>query len=332
MLYPDFKRFVSAEGLLREGDRLLVAVSGGVDSMVMMELLSRVARGMDLRARVVHVNHMLRGRESMRDERHVEREARRLGFEFASARARPRAGENLQGSARSLRLRFFRRQAEEFRASRVLLAHNRGDQAETVLMHIVRGAGLAGLAGMSPLSRADGILIARPLLFASRGDIAAYAKRRGVAFREDRTNRTLKYRRNEVRHSLMPALERMNPRIEESLAAMAGRLREDERALDLVARASFNEALASAADGRVLLRAEDFAAMPEVVRARMLMIAWRRATGRASDLNGDQIRRMDSIAASGRRTGEYRLRAPWEFRKRAGLIEISRGRAGRARR
>ncbi len=324
MLYPDFKRYVASHDLLTEGERVILAVSGGVDSMVMMDLVSRIARPMDLNVCVAHVNHGLRGRQSDMDEGLVKEETARLGFDFASRRAPPKKDQNLQDSARTARFSFFRRLARKSGASKVLLAHNRGDQAETVLMHLIRGSGLAGLCGMSPVSSAEGLIVVRPMLFAPRKAIARYARERGVRFREDRTNRTLKYRRNEIRHRLMPLLAGFNPRIEESLAAMAKTLADDECGLDLIAKASFYEVCSRAAKGRVSLRAEDFRAMPEAIRSRMLAVAWHKATGKKADLNRDQIERMDLIALSGKGQGAYGLRAPWEFRMSKGLIVIQR--------
>ena len=168
MLYPDFKNYVRERGLVSEGDGLILAVSGGVDSMTMMDLVLRFAKAMRLRPAIAHVNHGLRGAASQADEELVRHAAETSKVPFLLKRQGPAGGENLQDSARRIRSRFLRRAAAEQGARSVLLAHNRGDQAETVLMHMLRGAGLDGLVGMRPASQDGDIRTVRPLLFASR--------------------------------------------------------------------------------------------------------------------------------------------------------------------
>lgn len=323
-LFPTFKRFVLEDGLIEGGERIVASVSGGVDSMVMLDLLVRIAGPMNLDIVVAHANHMLRGKESGGDQRLVKERADALGVDCVVKRLKPKAGKNVQDAARRLRFEFLHDLARRSGARSVCLGHNRGDQAETVVMHLMRGAGLSGLRGMVPISLKDGVSIIRPLIFASRREIESYAGERGIAFREDSTNARTRYRRNEVRHLIMPMLEDVNPKVEERLYVMSARLGEDEDALAEIARASFDESVLSQGRDSVVISRRHYGALPPAIRRRMLRLMYAKLAGTRADLLSDQIIRMDRIALSGRRSGEYRLKSPWRFELRGERIGIAK--------
>ncbi len=323
-LFPTFRKYVADNSLLREGDRAVVSVSGGIDSMVLLDLLVRLSGSMELELVVAHANHGLRGRESDGDERLVEEVARRCGLEFVSRRLKPRQGSNLQDAARSLRQGFLKKLAGERDADAVCLGHNRGDQAETIIMHLMRGAGLAGLRGMSPASRMDGVRVVRPIMFASRGEIEAHARERCIDFREDSTNARTEYRRNEIRHLVMPRLCEINPKIEERLSAMGERIAEDEEVLTAIAQDLFEECLLKAGADSVSIRRGEYAGIPPAIRRRILRIMYSTLAGSSADLNSDQVVRMDGISLSTSKAGEYRLKAPWRFERSGETLMIAR--------
>ena len=332
-LFPKFKKYVSDNDLLREGDRAVVSVSGGVDSMVLLDLLVRLSGPMGLELVVAHANHGLRGRESDGDERLVGEVARMCGLEFMSGRLRPREGRNLQDAARSLRQGFLMKLAGERDADVICLGHNSGDQAETIIMHLMRGAGLAGLRGMSPSSRLEGARVVRPIMFASRDEIEAYAKEGGIDFREDSTNARTDYRRNEIRHLIMPRLSEINPKIEGNLCAMGDRIAEDEGALMAIAGELFEECLLKVGSDSISISRREYAGMPPAIRRRILKIMYSTLAGSSADLNSDQVVSMDGISLSMKKTGEYRLKAPWRFDRSGETLKIARAkpRPGSAR-
>lgn len=213
------------------GERLLVAVSGGVDSMVLLDVLARLQDSLCVQLHVAHVHHGLRGRAADQDAAFVVSEAARRGLSASVSRVNPerrRRGESVQSWARAARYGCLDAVAARVHASRIAVAHTLDDQAETVLLHLLRGTGPRGLAGIPPVRQR----IVRPLLAVFRAEIEAYAAARRLSFRVDASNASDAYLRNRIRHHLLPLLaEEYNPRIVESLAALASLMREDDAAL-----------------------------------------------------------------------------------------------------
>jgi len=200
--------------LLRPGEPVLVAVSGGCDSMVLLDVLHRLAATERWRLSVAHFNHRLRGRASRADQTLVERTARRLGLTCrvgegdVRAHARTR-GLSIEMAARELRHAFLAAAARDLGAEKIALAHHADDQVETLLQRLVRGSGSEGLAGMkwrAPSPADPTRQLIRPLLGEPRAALAAYAATAGVVFREDASNRRLEAVRNVLRRRVVPLL------------------------------------------------------------------------------------------------------------------------------
>jgi tRNA(Ile)-lysidine synthase len=211
-----FREFSRTNGLFGEKDAVVVAVSGGVDSMVLLDLFTK-ERGLTLT--VGHFNHCLRGEESEADELFVAERARLYGIPFHAGRGDTagearRRGVGIQEAARDLRYDFLLRLRESTGAGRVATAHHADDNAETILLHLFRGAGVQGMSGI-PAVR-DGII--RPLLFAQREEIEEYARDGHIPFRTDSSNAKDGYTRNAVRHHVLPLLkELVSPSVVENI-------------------------------------------------------------------------------------------------------------------
>ncbi len=218
------------------GDRVLAAVSGGPDSVALVALLLKLRDEMPLEVRLAHFNHRLRD-EAAVDERFVRDLARRwvLPLEVGSADVRGAAGRrklNLEEAGRDLRYRFLRRAAEAGRATKIATGHTMSDQAETVLMRLMRGTGLSGLAGIAPLVDGPPCPLIRPLLTVAGPDLRAWLSARDIPFREDASNLDLRFLRNRIRAELLPEIaRRYEPRIAAHLARLAEIVREDEALL-----------------------------------------------------------------------------------------------------
>lgn len=238
-LYARWSREVRRAGLFRAGDRVGIAVSGGADSVLLLGFLRQLAPALGIQISVVHFNHHLRGAESDADEGFVRSLAERLNLEFHCggadvARLARERRRNLEAMARELRYRFFFSLVARGKLDRIATAHTANDQAETVLLRLLRGAGARGLGGIFPVLEGK---VIRPFLDVTRREIEAEIGRRGLQFREDSSNLDSRLRRNKIRHELLPLLEReYNPEVVRLLKALADRARDDEEFLEQQAR------------------------------------------------------------------------------------------------
>jgi tRNA(Ile)-lysidine synthase len=227
--------YIRKHELLKAADRVGIAVSGGADSVALLRLLLELRKEIGIVLSVVHFNHKLRGAESEEDERFVAELAQRhkLELRHESGDVAAHAAEkhlSLETAAREMRYQFFRQLLMEGRLNRIATGHTLDDQAETVLLKIVRGAGGRGLAGIYPQlpvsgsQFSDGVRpsIVRPLLGTRRRELESYLLGLGQNWREDKSNRDLRHMRNRVRHGILPRLERyLNPAAREALAETA---------------------------------------------------------------------------------------------------------------
>ncbi len=253
---------VLSRDLLPPGSRVLCAVSGGADSVCLLHLVRSLG---DVECLCAHFDHGLRGEASREDAAFVEALCRKWEIPFhtetgdVAAFAR-QTGRSLETAGRELRYAFLRRTAARCGADRIATAHNRDDNAETILFRMARGTGLRGLCGI-PAER-DGIV--RPLLETSREEIRAYLVRRNIPWREDATNAEDAAARNRVRHHVLPALEDVHPGAAANIARMGSALREDEETLAALAAEKL------AAWGGERLPAAELAALPGGLAVRVL--------------------------------------------------------------
>ena len=296
-----------AEKLIREYDMfpagtvVVCAVSGGADSMCLLHYLSQ--RG-DLTLHAAHFDHRLRGEESDRDAAFVRDWCERnhipfhLGSGDVSAEAKKRK-KGVEETARALRYDFLSQLARELNAHSVATAHNAGDNAETVLMHLLRGSGLQGLTGIAPR---QGRYV-RPLLTTPRSDIEVYLEKHHVGHVEDSTNADDAYTRNRVRHQLIPVLEELSPGFVDRMARIIPRLRADNDALDSLARQSFLQAWRQGED--LVIPASLIAQDPAPIALRTLRMLLGEANGR--DCSAAHLEALYRLACSDDPSGQVSL-------------------------
>lgn len=225
------KEYVATRRLIGPTDRVLVGVSGGIDSMTLLDLMRRLYGE---RIGVAHCNFGLRGAESDGDQRLVENYCHEYGIpvyvtHFATEAEAQERGESIQMAARRLRYDWFEQLCVRHGYDRIAIAHHADDSTETFFINLMRGTGLRGLTGIGDCRGR----VVRPLLFARRDDITAYAAEAGVPYREDSTNATLKYLRNRLRHDILPRMESASGnRFARTMEENMVRLQETQRFVD----------------------------------------------------------------------------------------------------
>ncbi len=220
-------RFITQHRMLEPGQRVGVAVSGGADSVFLLHALRELGPHWNLRLSVVHIEHGIRGEASMADAEFVAQLASTSELPFHIRHADvPAIDGNLEQDARNVRQAFYADLIASGAVDRVATGHTRTDQAETVLYRIVRGSGLAGLAGILPVTREG---LARPLLEIDRKEIEAWLREHAIAWREDQTNHDRTYARNRLRHEILPLLrDALNPQLDAALSTLATLARDEE--------------------------------------------------------------------------------------------------------
>lgn len=317
------ERVVAAQQLVPRGETIVVGVSGGIDSVVLAHLLHTLAPTWQWRLIFAHVNYGLRGRASDADAALVRALAKSLGWPchvktvgrkgpgVTSHVSRLTCHGNFQSWARDLRYRFFARIARQRGATVVTVAHQREDQCETILLNLIRGTGAAGLQGMrSTRVLADRVRLVRPLLHTSRAELLAYARRHRLAYRRDRSNRSVRYQRNRVRLQLLPLLRALNPQAVAHVCALGERMGEESAVMEAFAITAHERCRGETSgtlDRTALVR------LPVALRRRVLRLAYAEVAGTLHGLTRDHLEHMDAIATG--HGGQYSLPGPIMYRR-----------------
>lgn len=276
--------------MLTPGDRVLIALSGGPDSVALAYLLKKIKKKWNLYLHLAHLNHLLR-EDAGGDAEFARGIARRLelplSYEESDVRGFARREKlSLEEAARKVRYNFLFCAARKNTLSRIALGHQQDDQAETVLMRFLRGSGLAGLRGM-PVKREMGdSCIIRPLIETSRKEILHFLKAKDIPYRTDSSNLEDIYCRNKIRNKLIPYLEKeFNPRIKETLITLAENAAEDFAFLEEAGQKSFNSASKEHSEQRVVFDIKKLLSLHKAMQKQLVRLAIKRIKG--------DVRRID---------------------------------------
>jgi tRNA(Ile)-lysidine synthase len=328
------KATIQRYALISPGDRVLVGVSGGPDSVALLHLLYDLREELELRLEVAHLQHGIRGAEAQEDARFVAELAQKLGLPFHLKEVNLRqiksaAGKgNLEALARAERYRFFEAVARERNLGKIATAHTQDDQAETVLMWLLRGSGLKGLGGMPPTHQLDGTniesascpVVIRPLLGVSRTEIEEYLNERHLTFRLDRSNQDLSFLRNWIRLKLIPQLkEKMDRNLPSRLAQQAELIREEDDLLDALANAAIDEIRTAEGMNRGSLLKHSKAMQ------RRLLRLWIEATrGHLRGLDFQHIEALLDLIADGPPQGRLSIPGGWQLVKEYETLRLEK--------
>lgn len=314
------RKAIGRRRLLQPGDRLAVGVSGGPDSLCLLHLLTRLQPELQLALHVAHLNHGLRGKEAEADAEFVRLQATEWGLPATIAEVHVDAqaaesGMGVEEAARQARYAFLVRVAGEVGAAKIAVGHNADDQAETVLMHLLRGAGLAGLRGMLATQELGDWLLAagaqagethgavvtliRPLLEVTRAEIDAYCRRHRLKPRLDRTNLDVSFHRNRLRHEVLPSLEEVSPGLRQRLCQLAELASADHALLESALDERWANLIVSESSKAIWLDLAAWRGLPLSLRRSSLRRGVRQLRRSLRDLAFGQVEGARRVAEEG---------------------------------
>lgn len=275
MVFPKVKKIIERYNMFSPGDRVLVGVSGGPDSVCLLHILNRCRKEMALSLHVVHINHGIRKRESKREEKFVSHLAGRMDLPITvksldvPSYAR-RKKLTVEEAARDMRYSAFERLAGKLNAKKIALGHTASDQVETVLMHLLRGSGPQGLSGIPPVRKLGSSLIVRPLIEVNREEILSYLKKNNLTFCLDSSNRKTEYFRNRIRLKLLPLLRKnYNENIDGALLRLSEILKEENAYWERVVERVLGKVVSREAE-KILIDFKRFLRYNVIVQRRVL--------------------------------------------------------------
>lgn len=278
--------------MIEKGDKVLVGVSGGPDSTALLHILHEMKDKLGIRLYVAHLNHNVRGGASEADEEFVKAGAQKLNLPFYSkklSKAALKAKGSKEELMRNERYKFLADAAERFKANKIALAHTSDDQAETVLMRLIKGSGLKGLGGIPPMRLLGKCTLIRPLIKTSKKEVLIFLKKKNLSYRKDATNFDEAYLRNSIRRRLIPFIEKKyNPKIKKSLCEISDIAREDDAYIEEAAHRAFKKCLTS----KLQIQISKFQKLPIALRRRVLRIAIEQVKGNLRRL---EFRHLEAI-------------------------------------
>ena len=287
--------------MLLPGERVLVGISGGPDSVTLLHVLKQIRKDMDIEVYAAHVHHGIRGTVADRDAEFVAQLCQQWNVPLFVKRVDvPRLadewGLTLEEAGRIVRYRFFDEVLRDIRGHKIALGHNRDDQAETILHHILRGAGMQGLQGIRPVRQNKFI---RPLIEVSRAEIEEYCHRNGLEFRIDATNHDVAYTRNRIRHELIPYIKQhFNPNIVDALVRMGTIIRDEEEFLQDYCQKEYSRLVEAVDQNQLRIDLKGFLARPIAVRRRVLRMALMAIGGTLDEIGANHVEDVLDMAFS----------------------------------
>jgi len=309
--------FIQEHQLVSGQHKLLVAVSGGADSVCLLHILVKLQDALDIKLHVAHLNHQLRGIEAEADAQYVSNLAHQLGIPATIQQRDVKAYQaqhhlSLEEAAREVRYTFLAQVARSIGTSQVAVGHTVDDHIETILLHLIRGTGTRGLRGLQPstvwqsATNKDSLTILRPLLQVGRWETADYCQSQDLMPRIDASNLSLSPLRNRIRHQLLPLLQSYNPRVAEALLRTARIATDDLAFLDREVIRIWDEVVQKEG-GTTILDKERFSHLPPPLKRNLLRAAIEKLLGNLRDI---ETRHIEEIMAALTKPAGKRLNLP----------------------
>ena len=273
--------------LIKDGDKIVLGVSGGPDSMCMLDMMRELKeeKNIDFKIYVAHINHMIR-KEAIDDEKYVQDYCKKYNIEFYVKRADVQKIANdkkigTEEDGRKVRYAFFEEVLQKTCSNKIAIAHNKNDKIETIIMHLLRGSGLSGLKGIEPIR--DNKYI-RPLLECEREEIEQYCEKKNLHPRIDKTNFENEYTRNKIRNIVIPYIKKeFNPNIIQTLSRLSEVAKDESNYVELQTQKTYNKLLIEKTDKQIVLNLKKFNQEENVIQKRLVLKS-------IKDLNGSTDR------------------------------------------
>ncbi len=319
------KQYIKKYKMLEKGDQIIVGVSGGADSVCLFHVLLELRREYGLTLYVIHVNHGIRGEEALRDEEHVRELCKKENISFTSVHkdipALAKEGRmSLEEAGRKVRYEVFNQYLIAYKCNKIAIAHNKNDNAETILFHMFRGSALAGLTGISPIR--DKLI--RPLLCLERQEIEEYLQEKGIPFLNDSTNFTPEYSRNKIRLGILKEAQEINKGAVSHIAKAGESLKEIQEFIEKSTQKAMEGILIKEENNSLLLKAEELKAEDAVIQKEVVRKALYLLSESLKDIEAVHVTAVLELLdkQAGRRVNlPYGITAVREYRHIELLIE-----------
>lgn len=292
-LLENLKKFLPKEA------KIILGVSGGPDSIFLLHILDKLKNIHPIKIVIAHVNHLLRGKESDLDEKFVKNLAKEKNhiihlLKKDIAKTSKTLKKGLEETGREIRYEFFKELAKKQKANFLLTAHHADDNLETIIMNFVRGAGLNGLAGMKEIEKLDKNLhLIRPLLDISKDQILKYLKANHLPYRTDKSNKNTIYKRNYIRHKIIPSLKKINPNISSTIAKNTKHIREiskllEEKTITFIDKNSLNKS-------KTKINAKSLKSQPKTIQKEIILHLYKNLAGNTKNIETPHIEEVLKI-------------------------------------
>lgn len=267
-------------GLIQAKDKIVLGVSGGPDSITMLDILRQIQEEFDFEIVVAHINHMIR-KEAIQDEEYVKKYCEKNSIEFFVKRIDVMSVANnrkigTEEAGRFVRYEFFDEILKQTESNKIAIAHNKNDKVETIIMHLLRGSGLSGLKGIEPIREN----VIRPLIECEREEIEKYCDENRLEPRIDKTNFENDYTRNKIRNIVIPYIEKeLNPNIIETIDRLSEVVKKEDRYLEKVALDVYDKILIKQEPGQIMLELKGFNEQDEVIKSRIILYTVKKLFG-----------------------------------------------------
>lgn len=268
--------------LINSGDKIVLGVSGGPDSIAMLDILNQLKDEMNFEIYVVHVNHNIRGKDADEDEEYVKKYCEKYNIKFFAKKIDvPTIAKTekigTEEAGRKVRYEYFEEILKETKSNKIAIAHNKNDKVETIIMHLLRGSGIPGLKGIEPIR---GNKFIKPLIECDRQEIEKYCRENNLQPRIDKTNFENEYTRNKIRNIVIPYIKKeFNPNIIETITRLAEVVSSEDDFIENIANENYKKLLIIEEKNRIELKLKEFNLLDEVLKNRIILITTKKMFG-----------------------------------------------------